>query len=448
MQLPEYVADCIRALENAGFAAYAVGGCVRDALLGIAPHDYDLCSAALPEQICAVFASFPQVHAGIRHGTVGIVTEGGVVEITTFRAEGGYSDNRHPEWVQFMTDIREDLARRDYTINAIAWSPTRGYADPFGGREDLQNGILRAVGDPGSRYREDSLRILRGIRFAARFGFQLEAATEAAMVQQLHLLDNLAKERVYAELCGFLCMAGVDTMTRFAPMLCRVIPELAALVGFDQCSPHHAYDVYTHTAYVLSALPGDEILRWAALLHDIGKAPTFTRDANGRGHFYGHAQAGAEMADAVLHRLKAPNDLRTQVVWLIAQHMTRLTPDRKLLRRALSQYGEEALHRLLLLQEADMASKGTDEHRGSDHFLRAREILHQLEAEEGRLTLKSLAVTGNDMIALGLQGKKIGQCMNCLLDAVLDEVVPNHREALLEAAENWIEKEKMRNCHV
>lgn len=442
MQLPGYVADCIRALEDAGFAAYAVGGCVRDSLLGIAPHDYDLCSAALPEQICAVFASFPQIHTGIRHGTVGIVTEGGTVEITTFRAEGDYSDNRHPEWVKFVTEIHEDLARRDYTINAIAWSPIRGYADPFGGRQDLQNQILRTVGEPNTRFREDSLRILRGIRFAARFRLQVEDATQAAMVSQAGLVGNLAWERIYAELCGFLPLAGVEELTRFAPVLCQVIPELAPTVGFNQKSPHHAYDVYTHTAHVFSAVPGDLVLRWAALLHDIGKIPTFTQDANGRGHFYGHAQTGAEMADAVLLRLKAPTELRTQVVWLIAQHMYRLTPDRKLLRRALSRHGGEALHRLLLLQEADMASKGTDEHRGSDHFARVREVLQQLEAEEGRLTLKELAVTGSELMALGLQGKAIGQCRNGLLDLVLDEMVPNQREALLEAAKNWIEKEK------
>lgn len=434
MLLPESVHYCIRALEAAGFAAYAVGGCVRDDLLGIAPHDFDLCTQALPEQISAVFADFPQVHAGEKHGTVGIVTQDGVVEITTFRREGSYADNRHPDWVEFVPEIEADLARRDFTVNAMAWSPTRGYADPFGGREDLKQGILRAVGDPEVRFREDSLRILRGIRFAVRFRLTVDKQTEDAMFRLAPLMDNLARERVFSELCGFLPLANAEDLVRFAPILARIVPELAPMIGFDQHSPHHAYDIYTHTAHVLEAVPKDSPLRWAALLHDIGKVPTFTQDANGRGHFYGHAQEGAAMADTVLHRLKAPNDLREEVVWLIDHHMTRLTPDRKLLRRHLSRYGSDRLHKLLALQEADMGSKGTGEHDGNDLFDRVAQLLAQLEAEEGRLTLKDLAVGGNDLIALGYTGKEIGTCLNELLDAVLNETLPNEKQALLDAA--------------
>ena len=197
MKLPEYVASCLRRLEDAGFAAYAVGGCVRDALLGIEPHDYDLCTAAAPEETQAVFAGEKLVLAGLKHGTVGVITPGGVVEITTFRAEGGYTDSRHPDWVKFVTDIEEDLARRDFTVNAMAWSPTRGLADPFGGRADLENRVLRAVGDPERRFREDALRILRGARFAVRFGLTAEPETEQAMFRLAPLMDNLALERVF-----------------------------------------------------------------------------------------------------------------------------------------------------------------------------------------------------------------------------------------------------------
>lgn len=434
MLLPESVNRCIRALEAAGFAVYAVGGCVRDDYLGIAPHDFDLCTQALPEQISAVFADFPQVHAGEKHGTVGIVTQNGVVEITTFRREGSYADNRHPDWVEFVPEIEADLARRDFTVNAMAWSPTRGYADPFGGREDLNKGILRAVGDPEVRFREDSLRILRGIRFAVRFHLTVDAQTEEAMFALAPLMDNLARERVFSELCGFLPLANADDLVRFAPILAQVIPELAPMIGFDQHSPHHAYDIYTHTAHVLEAVPGELSLRWAALLHDIGKVPTFTQDANGRGHFYGHAQEGAAMAEEVLRRLKAPNDLREEVVWLIDHHMTRLTPDKKLLRRHLSRYGSDRLHKLLTLQDADMGSKGTGEHDGSDLFHQVALLLTELETEEGRLTLKDLAVDGNDLMALGITGKEIGTCLNGFLDAVLNETLPNEKQALLDAA--------------
>lgn len=436
MLLPESVSACITALEAAGYAAYAVGGCVRDDLLGLIPHDYDLCTAALPEQTARVFSAYPQQHDGIRHGTVTVLTPDGPIEITTFRTEGAYQDNRHPGWVEFVTDIRQDLARRDYTVNAIAWSPSRGYADPFGGREDLKNGILRAVGEPVKRYREDSLRILRGIRFSARFRLEPEAATLAAMQSEAHLLDSLARERVYDELCGFLLHADVQSLGRFAPILAQVIPELAPTVGFDQHSPHHAYDIFTHTAWVIQAVPPELPLRWAALLHDIGKVPTFTRDANGRGHFYGHAQAGAELADIVLHRLRAPTDLREEAVWLIANHMSRLTPERKLLRRLLSQHGQEAMEHLLLLQEADMNFKGTGEHAGSDHFPRVRAILRELLETEGRITVKTLAVSGSDLLSLGLKGKAVGTAQNHLLNLVLDGIVPNRREALLEAVQN------------
>ena len=440
MRLPEPVSSCIWALENAGFASYAVGGCVRDHLMGIAPHDYDLCTSALPEQTEAVFADFPQVHAGVKHGTVGIVIGGGVVEITTFRAEGTYGDNRHPDWVDFVTDIEKDLSRRDFTMNAIAWSPTRGYADPLHGKDDIENGILRAVGDPNARLQEGSLRILRGIRFAARCRLTIEAETERAMHTEAPLMQNLARERVFSELCGFLPKATAGDLIRFAPILTQVIPELAPMVGFDQHSPHHAYDVYTHTAHVLEAVPEGLVLRWAALLHDVGKIPTFTRDENGRGHFYGHAQKSAAMAEEILHRLKAPNAVREQVVWLIDHHMLPLTPDRKLLRRYLSRYGKESLNRLCTLQEADMGSKGTGKHQADARFAEIRQVLKELEAEEGRLSLRTLAVNGNDLMAMGLQGREVGRFLERLLEQVLEETLPNSREELLLAAEAMAEQ--------
>ena len=434
MKLPGAAIHCIRALEEAGFATYAVGGCVRDDCMGIEPHDYDLCSAALPEQIQAVFSAYPQVLAGVKHGTVGVITAEGVVEITTFRAEGSYADNRHPDWVDFVTDIEKDLSRRDFTMNAIAWSPVRGHADPFGGRADIEAGILRAVGNPDERFQEDSLRILRGLRFAARFRLAIDPETEKAMFRQAHLMENLARERVFTELCGFLRYAGAEDLLRFAPILGLVIPEVAAMVGFDQHSPHHAYDVYTHTAYVLEAVAGELPLRWAALLHDIGKVPTFTQDADGRGHFRGHAGKSAEMAEEILRRLKAPNALREQVVWLIEHHMTRLSPDRKLLRRFLSRHGREQLLMLCALQQADMGGKGVDEHE-AEVFEEIRNRLEELLAEEGQLNLKNLAVNGSDLMALGFQGRQVGECLNRLLEQVLDETLENERETLLHAAE-------------
>ena len=437
MILPEYVRACLDALENAGFAAYAVGGCVRDACLGLTPQDYDLCTAALPEQTEAVFAGRKLVLAGKKHGTVGVVTDCGVVEITTFRTEGAYRDNRHPDWVAFVPAIEQDLARRDFTVNAMAYSPNRGFADPFGGREDLKKRLLRAVGDPARRFREDSLRILRGARFAAKYGLRVEKDTWEAMVAQSPLMDNLARERVFEELCKLLPLLTVETMDLFAPILAAVIPELAPMIGFDQHSPHHAYDLYTHVAHVVAAVPKDLTLRWAALLHDIGKVPTFTRDATGRGHFYGHAPKGAEMAETVLRRLKAPAALRERVVLLIGKHMTRLEPDKKLLRRQLGRLGWETVEQLLWLQEADMGSKGTGNPEEMGIFSKIREVLEEIRAENACLTLKDLAVNGYDLQALGLTGRAIGQCLNILLEKVLEEELPNEREALLAFVKTW-----------
>ena len=437
MYLPEYIQNCIDLLENAGFAAYAVGGCVRDACLGLTPHDYDLCTSALPEQTEAVFRDYRLVLAGEKHGTVTVITEDGPVEITTFRTEGGYRDNRHPDWVKFLPEIEGDLARRDFTVNAMAYSPKRGFADPFGGRADLENHILRAVGDPASRFREDSLRILRGVRFAARFGLTPEENTLNAMFSQAGQMEHLARERVFDELCKLLPVAKAGDITRFAPILAAVIPELAPMIGFDQHSPHHAYDLITHTAYVVEGVPATLPLRWAALLHDMGKVTTFTRDATGRGHFYGHAKESAAIAGGILLRLKAPTALREEVVTLIGRHMTRLQPERKWLRRQVSKFGFPMVESQLALQEADMGSKGTGEDDGSAVFSEVRELLAELKAEDACLGLKDLAVNGNDLMALGYRGKAIGTCLNALLEQVVDERLPNEKKALLAfAAEN------------
>ncbi len=436
MTLPESVSSCIALLENAGYAAWCVGGCVRDHCLGRQPVDYDLCTSALPEETERVFAAFPLVLAGKKHGTVGVVREDGVVEITTFRTEGSYNDNRHPDWVRFVPRVEDDLARRDFTVNAMAWSPARGFADPFGGREDLQNKVLRAVGDPVKRFREDSLRILRGVRFAVRYGLTVEESTMTAMLSEAPLMENLARERVFEELCKLLPLVTAEDLLRFAPILGAVLPPVGAEIGFQQHSPHHAYDVYTHTAHVVAAVPGDLTLRWAALLHDTGKVPTFTRDENGRGHFYGHASVGAELANALLRSLKAPTALREQVTLLIGQHMTPLTEDKKLLRRRMSRLGADTVWQLLALQRADFGSKGVLEPRLSGEFDKIEDMIREIEAENACLRISDLAVNGHDLMALGIQGRAIGETLSHLLDQVLEENLPNEPQALLDYLEH------------
>ena len=424
-------------LRLSGFQAYAVGGCVRDSLLGLTPHDYDLCTNAAPQETASVFSDFTLVRSGEKHGTIGVVIDKEVIEITTFRTEGGYRDSRHPDWVRFVSNLQEDLARRDFTINAMAFAPESGYVDPFGGQADLQNRILRTVGDPELRFSEDALRILRGVRFGVRFGLTPEDATLKAMKKLSPLMDKLARERVFDELCKLLPLVTAGDLLTYRDILTQVLPELAPCVDFAQHNPHHRYDVFTHTAQVVEGVPGDPALRWAALLHDCGKPACFFLDENGRGHFHGHAKISAEKADALLLSLKAPTALRERVVFLIAHHMTELTPDKKLLRKRLGKYGVQAVFDLLTLQEADFGGKGTGE--ATHTFAQVRRLLEEILSEDACLTLQDLEVDGKDLLQMGFPpGKTLGNCLNYLLEQVQEETIPNHRDALLAEAETFL----------
>lgn len=433
MYLPDDVLYCMDMLETSGYQVYAVGGCVRDYLLGLDAHDYDLCTDATPEEIARIFADRQLVRSGEKHGTVGVVLDDTVYEITTFRTEGTYSDGRHPDSVKFVADLKTDLARRDFTVNAMAYNPKAGVVDPFGGRQDLQDKLLRAVGEPQTRFREDALRILRGVRFALRFDLTPEQATLQAMVALAPTMEQLASERIYSELSGILPLLTVRSMQLYEPILTQVIPELKACLGFDQHSRHHAYNVWDHTAFVVEATAPILALRFAALLHDVGKPVVFYQDEDGSGHFPEHARVGAEMADAILHRLKAPNALREQVVFLIGHHMTPFEPDRTLLRRRLSKYGAENCRLLLQLQRADYCSKGVVGDAPDFGIIEA--MLEALLQENSCLQTKDLAINGRDLLALGYEaGPKLGQTIQSLLQLVVDEQLPNDKEALLEKA--------------
>ena len=437
MFLPESVLLCIRTLEQAGFEAYAVGGCVRDSLLGLTPHDYDLCTNATPQDTARLFSRYTLIRNGEKHGTIGVVIGQEVFEITTFRTEGGYQDSRHPDWVRFVSHIEEDLSRRDFTVNAMAYNPTRGYVDPFGGQQDLHDHILRTVGDPEARFSEDALRILRGVRFAVRFALTPEMETLRAMESQASLMENLARERVFEELCKLLPLVTLQDLQTYIPILAQVLPPLAPCVGFQQHTPHHRYDVFTHTAHVVAATPPTLPLRWAALLHDCGKPISFYMDENGRGHFKGHASVSAQLAEDLLIRLKAPTALRERVIFLIAHHMTPLEPDKRLLRRWLGKYGEQALLELLTLQEADFRGKGTNEK--GPQFQLLRDLLREILSENACLTIRDLAINGNDLQNLGFApGPQMGQCLQSLLLQVQDELLPNDRNALLAAAADYL----------
>ena len=319
--VPAPALEALERLERAGHAAYLVGGCVRDSLLGRVPGDWDITSSALPEQTEAVFAGERIIETGLKHGTVTVLLGGLPLEITTFRTESGYADHRHPDTVVFTPSLEEDLARRDFTVNAMAWSPARGLVDPFGGRADLERGLIRCVGDPKQRFDEDALRILRALRFAAQLDFAIDPATAAAALALRQSLELVSRERLAVELTKLLCGPAVRRIvTEYWPILALPLPELAPMAGLDQRSPYHCYDVLEHSAAAAEAVPPDKILRWAALLHDAGKPACFTLDEQGRGHFFGHAKPGAELARAALTRLRFDKDTVRRVAALVELH--------------------------------------------------------------------------------------------------------------------------------
>lgn len=434
MRLPEPVARAIAALETAGFETWAVGGCVRDSLRGVTPHDWDVCTAARPEQMKAVFAGARLLETGLKHGTLTLLAEDMPIEITTFRTEDGYSDGRHPDAVRFVANVREDLARRDFTIGAMAWHPARGLCDPFGGESDLSGGLLRAVGDPDARFREDALRILRAVRFASRMGFRVEEQTAAAMRRQAARLQCIAAERVRAELTGLLCGRYVQrALMEFNDILCVVLPEIAPMFGCIQQNPHHRYDVWEHTVRAVGQVPAEPALRWAMLLHDSGKPASKTIDEKGIGHFYGHPKASRALAEAIVRRLRFSGADAERIVLLVEQHDLPLGDDERTARRRLSKLGEAYFRDLLAIKKGDAVGRGTQMNDIGWLYNMERRLNDAL-AQQACVSLHDLAVNGGDMIKLGLSGPAIGKMLNALLDAVIDETVENEHDALLAFA--------------
>ncbi len=424
-------------LEQAGYQAFAVGGCVRDTLLGRTPGDWDITTSALPEQVMALFDAVP---TGIAHGTVTVRLEGRGFEVTTFRGDGPYLDGRHPSGVVFTRHLEEDLARRDFTVNAMAMDLRGRITDPFGGREDLQRRLLRCVGDPERRLQEDALRILRALRFAAVLGFSVEPETAAALVHQAHRLDLIAPERVSHELQRLLTGAYVGPVLRqFAPVLAAVLPEIRPLMGFEQHSPHHRYDVWEHTVRSVETIAPQPVLRWTMLLHDVAKPQCFTLDEQGKGHFYGHDAQGAAMAEEILRRLRLPRRDTERIVLLIREHMRQIAPTEKSVGRALHRLGPEALGQLLAVQRADRLATGTGDTELLDQL---QTLLEKLLAEERCFTLRQLAVNGRELMALGLAGPAVGRMLQQLLAQVLDGTLPNDHAALLDAAQRSLEEQE------
>ncbi len=430
MDLPAPILEMTQILQNHGFQAYLVGGCVRDALTGLKPHDYDITTDAVPEQITEIFGEERCTYYGKAFGTVCVRLHGEKAEITTFRTEGSYSDSRHPDEVTFATDVHDDLSRRDFTCNAIAYDPRTGLLDPYHGADDLQAGILRAVGIPEERFTEDALRILRGMRFYARFGLVPEPATDAAMRAQAPRLRQISVERVFTELCGMLRGEHItDVLLAYPEILAVWIPEITPCVGFDQKSRWHDFTVWEHIAKAVGNTVPDLTLRVTMLFHDIGKPHCMTLDERG-GHFKGHAQISAEMADKILQRLRSDTKLRKDTVQLIGLHraIPKNMPDN---RRLLGQLGEEQYRRLIQVFDADRKSKWIGREDSRADIDRMEDCLNGHRNGELLCLVTELAVNGRDMAALGLRGQEIGQALNAVYEEVIHDRIPNEREKLL-----------------
>ena len=432
--IPREVCVVLQTLERAGHEAYAVGGCVRDILMGKAPHDWDVTTSALPQETMALFDHFA-IPTGLQHGTVTVRSGGLSCEVTTFRTDGDYPDHRHPAAVTFTRSLREDLARRDLTVNAMAMDVRGTLHDPFGGQADIRRRILRCVGEPERRFQEDALRILRTLRFSATLGFVIEEDTHRALRAQCGDLRYVAAERVREELTKLLRGADVLRVLLEDPqVLGMVLPEILPCVGFDQHNRHHCYDVWGHTAHAVAAAPPDPVLRWAMLLHDLGKPRCFTMDEQGVGHFHGHHRPSAEMAETVCRRLRFDKATARQICMLVRYHDRPIPLTEKAIRRAMNQLGVEGLRQLCGVKRADNLAQHPDYRSRQREIDEGEAIMDALLEKDACFSLKQLAVNGRDMAALGLEGPAIGQALQTLLEAVIDGKTDNDRAALLALA--------------
>lgn len=433
MEMPPHINQTLMRLEDAGFAAYVVGGCVRDTLRGVVPHDWDIATAALPEQMRQVFSDEKLYDTGIRHGTLSIGYPEGFVEMTTFRQDGDYLDNRHPEQVRFIDSIERDLARRDFTMNAIAYNPRRGYVDPHGGREAIQVRRIISVGDPDKRLIEDALRIMRALRFSATLGFTIDGALSASLHTNRELLRAIASERIARELLSMLVGENIlAVLLGYPDVLALFFPEINEAVGHDQKSVYHCHDIWTHSAHAVAASKPDATVRLTLLLHDLGKPETFFTDTEGIGHFYGHDKAGERIARERLKALRLEARTIEFVAQAIANHQLPFSP--QTMRKLLARLGEPMIRLLIEVKRGDLAAHAPHiAERGANKISSCEKAVDELIAQEACFSLSSLAVSGDDLKALGIpEGIEIGTKLKLLLKAVVEERVDNTREALLE----------------
>lgn len=433
INLPSFVKTALDLLNNSGFDAYIVGGCLRDKFLNKEPHDWDITTSAAPEQTLSVFAGYRTIETGLKHGTVTVMVENNPLEITTMRRDGEYSDNRHPDSVEFTSAIEDDLSRRDFTVNAMAYSPQKGLCDPFGGAEDIKKKIIRCVGDADKRFNEDALRIIRALRFSSVLGFEIEEKTAQSILKNRHLLNNVAKERIRVELLKLLCGKDVKRiLLDFAPVIFTVIPELEPMYKFPHNTPYHVYDIWEHTAVSVKSIKPDPVLRMTMLLHDIGKPKMHTIDEKGISHYKMHPLASYEMSLDILKDLRFSKAETEEISTLVLYHDLRPTGEKRQTLRFAAKYGAGTIKRLYDVFRADAAAQNPANYAGV--LARVAQSEHYLDeaiAQNACLSLKDLAINGGDVTALGFKGEAVGEILNDVLEKIVNEELQNNKTDII-----------------
>lgn len=433
MQLPQDVLFILDTLNNSGFEAYVVGGCVRDSLIGKKPKDWDICTNAKPKDTMEVFKNYHIIPTGLQHGTITVMLNGEGYEITTYRVDGDYSDGRHPDKVSFTSNLSEDLSRRDFTINAMAYSEEEGIVDLYGGIKDLKAKEICCVGNPMERFNEDALRIMRAIRFSSVLGYKIEENTHNAMIKLYTNLDKIAKERINIEFSKMLCgKTPMYLLDKYSLIFEYIIPEIKPMIGFNQNNPYHCLDVWKHSLCVLSEIKDTNLsLRLAALFHDIGKPFCYTED-DGVGHFYGHADKSVEITEKVLKNLKYSNDIIEEVLTLIKYHDVQISLSNKFIRRMLNKMDENLFNELLELKKADIIGQSEkDREKRLKEIEDLKLLLSNFKFEDECFSLKQLKINGNDLIKMGIKpGIKMGQILNELFEMVVEEKIKNEHDVL------------------
>lgn len=440
VKLSDGAKKVIKTLKEEGFSAYAVGGAVRDALLGKIPYDFDITTDATPTEVKALFEK--TIDTGIAHGTVTVMIDGEPLEVTTFRSDGEYIDNRKPETVTLVKDVRDDLARRDFTINALCYNDEDGILDMFSGIDDLNNKIIRAIGNPEERFTEDALRILRAVRFSVQLGFEIEKNTLDAIKICAPLVKNLSVERITAELDKILLSPAPDralSLMYDTGVLEFIMPEMAECYRCEQNIKWHIYDVGNHTAQVVKNCPEIIYLRYSALMHDWGKPYTRGKNDDGEDTFRNHAKVSEELADNFTKNYKFSNERRDKILRLVKYHDIEILPEKKYVKRAINKVGDDIFADLIALKRADCLSQNLELTASRLPYIDTLEKLYaEIKENKEAFSLKNLAVNGNDLMELGIKGKRIGEVLAVLLEKVMDDPAQNEKEILINIAKDMV----------